>query len=80
MNFFYHILLIYEYLLSLGFVENFYKKCVDEFKLNIIGLMSIPPFDKDSKPYFTKMRELSENLNLDYKFAVDNNVEKFSYN
>ena len=45
-------------------LENFYKKCVDEFKLNIIGLMSIPPFDKDSKPYFTKMRELSENLNL----------------
>ncbi len=23
---------------------------------------------------------LSENLNLDYKFAVDNNIEKFSYN
>ena len=26
--------------------------------------MSIPPFEKDSKPYFIKMRELSENLNL----------------
>ena len=49
---------------DVGNLENFYKKCVDEFKLNIIGLMSIPPFDKDSKPYFTKMRELSENLNL----------------
>ena len=45
-------------------VENFYKKCVEDFKLNIIGLMCIPPFDKDSKPYFTKMRELSNNLNL----------------
>ena len=45
-------------------LENFYKKCVDEFKLNIIGLMSIPPFEKDPKPYFIKMRQLSENLDL----------------
>ena len=45
-------------------VENFYKKCVEDFKLNVVGLMCIPPFDKDSKPYFTKMRELSNNLNL----------------
>ncbi len=45
-------------------LESFYKKCVNEFKLNIIGLMCIPPFDKDSKPYFKKMRELNQNLNL----------------
>ena len=45
-------------------VENFYKKCVEDFKLNIVGLMCIPPFDKDSKPYFIKMRELSQNLDL----------------
>ena len=45
-------------------VENFYKKCVEDFKLNIVGLMCIPPFEKDSKPYFTKMRELSNNLSL----------------
>ena len=45
-------------------LESFYKKCVKEFKLNIIGLMCIPPFDKYSKPYFKKMRELNENLNL----------------
>ena len=45
-------------------LENFYKRCIEEFKLNIIGLMCIPPFDKDSKSYFIKMRELSENLNL----------------
>ena len=45
-------------------VENFYKKCVEDFKLNVVGLMCIPPFEKDSKPYFTKMRELSNNLSL----------------
>ena len=45
-------------------LENFYKRCIEEFKLNIIGLMCIPPFDNDSNPYFIKMRELSENLDL----------------
>ena len=45
-------------------IENFYKKCVEDFKLNVVGLMCIPPFDKDSKPYFTKMRELSNKLNI----------------
>ena len=45
-------------------LENFYKRCVDEFELNIIGLMCIPPFDQDSKPYFINMRKLSENLGL----------------
>ncbi len=45
-------------------LESFYKKCVNEFKLNIIGLMCIPPFEKVSKPYFKKMRELNQNLNL----------------
>ena len=50
--------------IEIGNLENFYKKCIDEFKLNIIGLMCIPPFNKDSKPYFTRMRELSHNLDL----------------
>ena len=45
-------------------LQNFYKRCIEDFKLSIIGLMCIPPFDKDSKSYFVKMRELSENLNL----------------
>jgi len=45
-------------------LEIFYKRCIEDFKLNIIGLMCIPPLDKDSKSYFVKMRELSENLNL----------------
>ena len=45
-------------------LDNFYKKCVNEYKLNIIGLMCIPPFNKDSKTFFIKMRELSENLDL----------------
>ena len=45
-------------------LNNFYEKCVNEFKLNIIGLMCIPPFEKDSQPYFLEMKKLSQNLGL----------------
>ncbi len=45
-------------------LNNFYEKCVNEFKLNIIGLMCIPPFEKDSQPYFVEMKKLSQNLGL----------------
>jgi len=35
---------------------------------------------KNSNLFGSLDYNLSENLNLDYKFAVDNNVEKFTYN
>ena len=35
---------------------------------------------KNSNIFGSLDYNLSENLNLDYKFAVDNNIEKFSYN
>ena len=43
---------------------NFYRKCVSEFNLNIIGLMCLPPFDVDPTPFFKKMQILSESLKL----------------
>ena len=45
-------------------LENFYRKCVTEYNLNIIGIMCLPPFDEDPTPFFKKMQNLSENLNL----------------
>ena len=45
-------------------LENFYRKCVKEFNLNIIGIMCLPPFDEDPTPFFKKMKSLSESLNL----------------
>ena len=45
-------------------LEIFYKRCVTEFNLNIIGIMCLPPFDKDSAPFFKKMQNLSETLKL----------------
>ena len=45
-------------------LENFYKRCVTEFNLNIIGIMCLPPFDEDPIPFFKKMQNLSANLKL----------------
>ena len=45
-------------------LENFYKKCVTEYNLNIIGIMCLPPFDEDPIPFFKKMQILSERTNL----------------
>ena len=45
-------------------LENFYRRCVTEYNLNIIGIMCLPPFDEDPAPYFKKMQNLSESLKL----------------
>ena len=45
-------------------LESFYKKCTEEFNLNIIGLMCLPPFDQNSQPYFLEMKRISQSLNL----------------
>ena len=48
-------------------VENlfsFYKKCQNDFGLEIEGLMCIPPNDNKSEIYFSKMRKLSDQINL----------------
>ena len=45
-------------------LESFYKRCVNEFNLNIIGVMCLPPFDVDPIPFFKKMQSLSESLEL----------------
>ena len=42
-------------------LESFYKKCIDDFNLKIIGIMCIPP-NNNLSVYFSKMRELSDNF------------------
>ena len=42
---------------------DFYKFC-KILKLNVVGLMCIPPFDQDPKKYFEEMSALNKNLNL----------------
>ena len=45
-------------------LENFYEKCIKEYKLDIIGLMCLPPMDKDAGIYFSKMHDLLKKINL----------------
>lgn len=45
-------------------LEIFLRSCVEEFKLNIIGLMCIPPQNKLAIEYFKKMNELNKFFNF----------------
>ena len=62
-----------------NYLSDFYQFC-KILKLDVIGLMCIPPFDKDSKKYFQEMNLLNKKLNLkelsmgmssDYLSALD---------
>ena len=44
-------------------LQNFYNKCKDEFKLDIVGLMCIPP-QNNVETYFSEMQKLNKMLNL----------------
>jgi pyridoxal phosphate enzyme (YggS family) len=44
-------------------LQVFYNKCVKELKLDIVGLMCIPP-QKNPETYFINMKKLNKTLNL----------------
>ncbi len=46
-------------------VKNLLNISINELKLNIIGLMCIPPNDNNEEKYFLKMKELKDELRLD---------------
>ena len=61
-------------------IEIFKNKCVDELNLNIIGLMCLPPKNKEASVYFKEMKvllaktnlsELSMGMSNDYLEAID---------
>jgi len=45
-------------------LDLFYKKCTEDLKLNVIGLMCIPPNDNKSSTYFSKIQELVKKFDL----------------
>ena len=45
-------------------LSNFYQVCTKEFKLNIIGLMCLPPINRDPSEYFGLMKNLTKDLTL----------------
>ena len=62
-------------------VDEFVKYSINDLKLNVIGLMCIPPIDEDPTQYFKKLGEISRLNNLselsmgmssDYACAIKN--------
>ena len=45
-------------------VNDFVKKCKENFSLNIIGLMCLPPMNENSEKYFDELNVLRENNKL----------------
>jgi len=66
--------------MTMAELEPFYNYCINEKKLNIIGLMAIPPNDKNTKKYFKTLfdlkislglKDLSMGMSSDYNDAVN---------
>jgi pyridoxal phosphate enzyme (YggS family) len=45
-------------------VQNFYKKCVEDLNLDIVGLMCLPPKDEKTKSYFSRMQNLAKKIGV----------------
>ena len=50
--------------IQLNELDDFYNYCVKENKLNVIGLMVIPPNDNNPNKYFNSLNELNNSLAL----------------
>ena len=50
--------------IGINFLDDFYYYCVRDLKINIIGLMAIPPIDSEVDVYFKKLMELNKLLGL----------------
>ena len=67
--------------ISIDKVHQFVKYCTNDLKLNIVGLMCIPPADRDPDKYFINLAEIARQHNLkelsmgmssDYECAIKN--------
>jgi len=65
--------------INISSVSNFVDFCQKDLKLNILGLMCIPPVNDPPETYFVKLKELNERNNLkdlsmgmsgDFKIAI----------
>ena len=45
-------------------LEKFYKDCINDLNLDIIGLMCLPPKEEDTKNYFLRMQKLAQKINI----------------
>jgi pyridoxal phosphate enzyme (YggS family) len=65
--------------INISLVSDFVQFCQKDLKLNILGLMCIPPVNDSPESYFLKLKELNEHNNLkdlsmgmsdDFKMAI----------
>ena len=62
--------------INISQVSDFVNYCVNDLKLNILGLMCIPPVSVSPESYFLKLKELSTNDNLkDLSMGMSNDFE-----
>jgi PLP dependent protein len=62
--------------INISQVSDFVNYCVKDLKLNILGLMCIPPVSESPEPYFLKLKELNINNNLkDLSMGMSNDFE-----
>ena len=50
--------------INLNNLNNFYRYCVEELSLNVIGLMCLPPINSTPSEYFKTLKINAEKLNL----------------
>ena len=56
--------------------QQFFRWCSNDLKLNIIGLMCIPPFGEPPEPFFKRLRNLCDQLNLKHaSMGMSNDFE-----
>ena len=67
--------------ISVDKLNQFVKYCINDLKLNVIGLMCIPPLEINPSKYFIKLADLAKENNLkelsmgmsnDYEYAIKN--------
>ena len=65
--------------IKISLVPDFVRYCLKDLKLNILGLMCIPPVNVSPESYFLKLKKLNEDIGLkdlsmgmsdDFKIAI----------
>lgn len=49
-----------------GAASDFVKTCIEEYGLNIVGLMCIPPVEDAPAPHFAFLKQMADHLGLPY--------------
>ena len=66
--------------ITISSVNDFVKHCINDLKLNILGLMCLPPANKDPEPFFKKLKALTDDNKLaEISMGMSNDYLKAIY-